>query len=159
MDLIGSFYFFRISSAALPHTHLDASGGVHFHPYCFACNPSVVHLFPSPTPPPQLMYPTPPASHIYSRPTSVSGGGYPSPVQLRTYGSSRHSKGPKVWETETSEDSSGRERITVRLRPDEYNGLGFIVSSRDGTPYSSSGVRESHSIHFLNCEQLCPSFL
>lgn len=130
-----------ISASSLQHTHFDSSGGVHFHPYCFACNPSVIHLQP---PTPQLTYPgsygTPPLSrsnqHIYSQPTSVSGG-YPSPIQLRTYGIRTPSKN---WDIETTDDDSGRDRITVRLRRDEFNGLGFIVSSKDGRNLSSSGV-------------------
>lgn len=126
-------------SAALQHTHLDSTG-VHFHPYCFACNPSVVHLnlplgayhhqLPS------ASFPT--QQHLHTTksavPSSSSSTGYPSPIQLRTYGARNNSK---IWfpdqddDQEEEEEEDFRKRITVKLRRDEINGLGFIVSSRD----------------------------
>lgn len=131
------------SSMALQHTHLDSSG-VHFHPYCFACNPSVIHLNPTSfqqQPIQQSVVPLQipavshfPPQHIYSTPTP-SLNGYPSPIELHSFNSS---KAPTKW-TETDDDESGSDgnRLTVRLRRDEVTGLGFIVSSRDGKSHSS----------------------
>ena len=124
-------------SSALQHTHLDSSG-IHFHPYCFACNPSVIHLNPSaqlqlPPISPQL-----PRQHIYSTPASPS---YPSPaVELNSSFNSR--RGSTKWTDyeEEEEDDSDTNRFTVRLQRDDVTGLGFIVSSMDGKP-NSSGVR------------------
>ena len=126
-------------SAALQHTHLDSTG-VHFHPYCFACNPSVVHLnlplgayhhqLPSASFPTQQHLP-----HTKSPAPSAYSTGYPSPIQLHTYGTRNNSK---IWQPDTDDDEEDdqeeedfRKRITVGLRRDEINGLGFIVSSRD----------------------------
>lgn len=111
------------------HSHLDSSG-VHFHPYCFACNPSVIHLNPAAgTPAVALQLPPPAVSrfspqHIYSTPELNS----------------------TKWMSEEEEDSDNN-RFTVRLRRDEVTGLGFIVSSRDGQSHSS---RVSHYVvHIL----------
>ena len=119
-------------SAALQHTHLDSTG-VHFHPYCFACNPSVVHLnlplghhqLPS------ISFPS--QQHVYTKPNAAPSTGYPSPIQLRTYGTTRSSfnQDDDTQDESEQEEEDYRKRITVRLRRDDINGLGFIVSSRD----------------------------
>lgn len=116
---------------ALQHTHVDSSG-VHFHPYCFACNPSVVHLNPSALPSPvlQSLPPTPfIPQHIYSMPSPSNG--YPSPVELRSFTSKKTSS---KWSDEDEDSDSNR--VTVRLQRDDVTGLGFIVSSRDGKSHT-----------------------
>lgn len=113
------------ASALQQHTHIDTTG-VHFHPYCFACNPSVIHLNqPSLMALPSYQTPTMPSfatsQHTYSTPTNDSA--YPSPVEMRNS------------VTKASSDESDRDekslRIIVNLRRDDENGLGFIVSSED----------------------------
>ncbi|XP_057369506.1 protein lap4-like [Daphnia carinata] len=117
------------SSRALQHTtHLDSTG-VHFHPYCFACNPSVVHLNPSNIP--QLPLPSIssfPTEHIYATPDHANG--YPSPTLSQRFNSSRPAA---TWVDDEPEDTN---RFTVRLERDEVTGLGFIVSTRDGQAHS-----------------------
>lgn len=120
-------------SVALQHTHLDSSG-VHFHPYCFACNPSVIHLNPfqpaAPLQLPSVAHTSP--EHIYSSPNN-----YPSSPELDSFNS-------KKWTVENEQEDDGdsdNNRFTVRLRRDDVTGLGFIVSSRDGQSHSS---RVSH---------------
>jgi PDZ domain len=121
------------SSVGLQHTsHLDSTG-VHFHPYCFACNPSVVHLNPSHVAPLQLpAISSFPPEHVYSTPTPTTSG-YPSPMEPQRFNSSRaSSKWTDDEEEEDDDDSSDTNRFTVKLQRDDLTGLGFIVSSRDG---------------------------
>lgn len=109
------------STAALQHAHIDTTG-IHFHPYCFACNPSVIHLNQSPMLAlPSYQPPTTPtfSTNMYSTPANEDA--FPSPVQAR---SSKPS----------SDESDGDEktrRVIVNLRRDDENGLGFVVSSED----------------------------
>lgn len=127
----------QLEPMSLQHSHLDSSG-VHFHPYCFACNPSVIHLNSTsfhqsavPLQLPSVSHTSP--QHIYASPNN---NGYPSSPELPD------SFNSKKWTLENDpEDDSDNNRFTVRLRRDEVTGLGFIVSSRDGQSHSS---RVSH---------------
>ena len=132
------------------HTHLDTTG-VHFHPYCFACNPSVIHLNPNSFPPSPTFQLAPsipnglsyPQQHIYSTPSPSSG--YPSPIELHRF-QTKSTSGRNWSENEEDEDEedSDHNRFTVRLQRDDTTGLGFIVSSRDGQTHSA-GVNESNT--------------
>lgn len=119
---------YSLSSSQIP---LDSTG-VHFHPYCFACNPSVVHLtsgvhsHPLPSLPPlPLLRPLPLVPPI---PPHASDS---NSMQLRPY--SRHS-------SKLMDVNPNAEIITIRLQRDN-NGLGFIVSSGDQRLKRSPKVR------------------
>lgn len=122
---------------SIQHNHLDSTG-VHFHPYCFACNPSVIHLransFSAPLQLTQVSdFSTP--QHIYSTPTPSHG--YPSPIELHRFGSRPTSSNWSDDDVNEQEDSDAN-RLTVRLQRDDLTGLGFIVSSREDKTHGVS---------------------
>lgn len=142
---------YHSSSVGLQHTsHLDSTG-VHFHPYCFACNPSVVHLNPSLMAPLQLPAITSfPPEHVYATPTPTTSG-YPSPMEpQKTFNSSRNSTKWTDDEEEDDDSLSDTNRFTVKLQRDDVTGLGFIVSSRDGQANSEVCLLFLHLISLFN---------
>ena len=123
-------YHSSIRGLAVQHTsHLDSTG-VHFHPYCFACNPSVVHLNPLQLP----AITSYPPEHVYSTPAAPASSTYPSEPQRfnSSRASSKWTDNDDDDDEEIDDDSSDTNRFTVRLQRHDLTGLGFIVSSRDG---------------------------
>ena len=98
---------YSLASFPIP---LDSSG-VHFHPYCFACNPSVIHLNSSLP----AIHP-----HLHSPPPIPPHSNFPldNPPQLPDRDYDRDSSDAQI------------NLMTLKLRRDE-NGLGFIVSTGD----------------------------
>ena len=112
---------YSMTSLQIP---LDSTG-VHFHPYCFACNPSVVHLNSG-----IHSHPLPPLPPLQSLPPVPPHASDSDSMQLLPY-----SKRP----SRSMDAHPHADVITVRLQRD-YNGLGFIVSSGDQRRKRSSKV-------------------